>query len=1731
MEILPDTSASGGSYIVTPQGSGDNGSITLTFCVSSAGNYFIWGRSIAPSGTEDSFILQVDAQPDITWDIFQGGSSTEWKWDMASSRGSGSVGFPDFDPYVVYLDQGIHNITVKRRDPGTKLDKLIITKNPLFLPIGKEEVSGYPSDFSGISRVFLQLGTVAGDISVIARMEELPGQEVNFQIQSIGGSAYRMEYVSGNNQSGGAGNPLALPFEVRTLDQFGNVVSNFPVNFIATQGNGGFVQAQPVQTDNNGVASATLILATDLPENRVEARGSGLIGSPVEFIATASSGFPTKIEYVSGNNQNGGVAQITPLPLVVKVLDNENNPISGYTVSFENRSALGGSLSDINVQSDLNGEAKVFFTFATTMGEYQVAAIGVNLVNSPILFSLNAGPGLAYQLTKISGDSTVGISSRALINPFVVQVQDQYGNAKSGESVTFVVIEGDGNFGNNNSQVVVNTDLSGNASVTLTLGPLTGNYNNKVRAIKTGLQGSPVEFIVSALPPTASHLVLYDGDGQLGVINNTLPAPLRVRVSNAVDEPAVNHPVVFHVISGGGIFMGSMDTVQTIATNSQGIAEVPFKCGPSAGENVNVINVTSKVGSTPLIGSPVLFNVSARYLSVKITEVRGNNQMDLINSLLPVPLEVLVVDDQDNPVVGQLVEFHLQGGGGKLDGGNDTLVVKNTGPTGKTSVQLTLGNEPGLNNNIVQVFADDGFQSLQGSPLTFQATATKTNAVNLVKLGGDSQSGTVGKTLNVPIKVKVTDNFDQPVAGQDIVFRISAGAGMLQSGQNDTLLTIISAADGVAQVNWILGTKVGQQNNQLQVSADNGAGVLTGSPLLFSASAQADITDPGNSEISASSPVIANGQDKSTVTVKLFDKYYNPITGNAVELSSGQNVFFQQPVSVTDDSGKTVGYITSIRSGVKTVYARNSNDNVLLNNFAQIEFTPSQASYVIVTAGSDQYRNVGTALLNPFVVTVTDDFNNPIANYPVTYKSETGNGIIIEPQPVFTDSFGMAFSNYILSDTPGDNLIKANAGALTGSPAYFTAVGQENPAHRILYRAGNSQIGIAGQKLADNLSVWVFDAVDNPVKNVEVLFEVSFGGGEILDYQPVNTNAFGVARTSVRLGTKVGTDLITAASDGLIDSPFTFVANIIPDQPSKLEIAQGDNQNVSLQSQSQPMTVIVMDQYGNPFPNAQVRFEVLSGAVTMVTSQPARSNSQGNASSSILTQTTSGTVVVKASLVSSPSVFGLFNINIQPATPENLLFYGSDPMIVTFGQMSAQPLQALVTDRFNNPVPNVKVNFNVSSGDASIFGEIAKYTDTDGHAICYILVGNGAAPIEVFATSLIDPEKWLIYHLIPVSNNIPAMTDIPNLLIWEMESIQFPIFASDPDGDSLGLSIYRKPEGVEINKLDNSSWQFDWTPDYNQSGVYPLVFTVFDVYGGAIRDTVTIEVLNLNRKPVITHYYPPGDTSLVPGQEITFNVEVFDYDGESLSILWYKNSVVVSDVFYFNYKTDLDFTGLDNIIAYIFDQQDTVKLEWVITVSTEVEMADLRAVVNEQNNGIVIHWQTTKEANNLGFEVWRSVRKENFYRPMNSTLVSPNDYGEYSFIDDSVQAGIRYYYKVVDHNVFGAKTQHGPVQVLINLPAFYQLEQNYPNPFMANLGLQNTTIKFQLPKKEWVLIRIFNVLGQQVRTLAGKQYLPGYHNIQWNGRDNSGRLVTSGIYYYQFSTENFKAIKRLVLIR
>jgi hypothetical protein len=100
------------------------------------------------------------------------------------------------------------------------------------------------------------------------------------------------------------------------------------------------------------------------------------------------------------------------------------------------------------------------------------------------------------------------------------------------------------------------------------------------------------------------------------------------------------------------------------------------------------------------------------------------------------------------------------------------------------------------------------------------------------------------------------------------------------------------------------------------------------------------------------------------------------------------------------------------------------------------------------------------------------------------------------------------------------------------------------------------------------------------------------------------------------------------------------------------------------------------------------------------------------------------------------------------------------------------------------------------------------------------------------------------------------------------------------------------------------------------------------------------------------------------------------------------------------------------------------------------------------------------------------------------------------------------------------------------VPTVFALRQNYPNPFNPT-----TQIKYDLPMQATVSLKIYNILGQEVVTLASGVMSPGYYAATWLGRNNFGAQVSSGVYFYSIEatpvdgSNTFRSIKKMLLLK
>jgi hypothetical protein len=120
-----------------------------------------------------------------------------------------------------------------------------------------------------------------------------------------------------------------------------------------------------------------------------------------------------------------------------------------------------------------------------------------------------------------------------------------------------------------------------------------------------------------------------------------------------------------------------------------------------------------------------------------------------------------------------------------------------------------------------------------------------------------------------------------------------------------------------------------------------------------------------------------------------------------------------------------------------------------------------------------------------------------------------------------------------------------------------------------------------------------------------------------------------------------------------------------------------------------------------------------------------------------------------------------------------------------------------------------------------------------------------------------------------------------------------------------------------------------------------------------------------------------------------------------------------------------------------------------------------------------------------------------------------------------------------DGHLYVASAPQGPTSVGNDdnqtqnvIPSTFEVSQNYPNPFNPS-----TTIKYGLPENSIVTIKIFNILGQEVKTLVNTEKNAGTYSVTWNGDNNFGQKVTSGTYIYRVVAGNFVQTKKMVLLK
>jgi len=536
------------------------------------------------------------------------------------------------------------------------------------------------------------------------------------------------------------------------------------------------------------------------------------------------------------------------------------------------------------------------------------------------------------------------------------------------------------------------------------------------------------------------------------------------------------------------------------------------------------------------------------------------------------------------------------------------------------------------------------------------------------------------------------------------------------------------------------------------------------------------------------------------------------------------------------------------------------------------------------------------------------------------------------------------------------------------------------------------------------------------------------------------------------------------------------------------------------------------------------------------------SEASGHVSATLALGQTAGTVKVEAT---SPFLLGspvAFTVYVKPmpvaAGIQKLEKYSGDNQKGAVSSPFVDPLRIVAIDAYDNPKPNIPVNFFITSGEGdkiSLLDSPSVMSDSNGVASVRVFAGpnTGPAAVRVFGAG-----STVEFNLETVINPNSPELDIPTDLyqeVWENSMLTFSLSAEDDDiHDNLIFQAFQVgyldlPEGAVLDTVGQggNTAVFEWIPDYDQQGMYSIVLRVIDGKGGFDADTMTVKVKNVNRRPEIVATIPSGDTTVVGGQEIKFWVSAQDKDGDPLTYTWKVDYQIVGGDYPVYYHTiNKSFTGNQIVDVFVNDGISPTSFRWILDVLTSVEFSEFAARFDESHQCIKIRWFTSQEMDNVGFDLYRSPTYEGEYVKINEELIPSQGGGEYSFIDKTVEVGHTYYYKLVDIDIRGNQREHGPIMVEVPLPQKFVLTQNYPNPFNPV-----TTLRYHVPKRSKVTLTIYNMLGQRVVALVDEEKDPGYYVLEWDGRDEMGRDVSTGIYIYRLWSPQQTITRRMVKIK
>jgi len=305
--------------------------------------------------------------------------------------------------------------------------------------------------------------------------------------------------------------------------------------------------------------------------------------------------------------------------------------------------------------------------------------------------------------------------------------------------------------------------------------------------------------------------------------------------------------------------------------------------------------------------------------------------------------------------------------------------------------------------------------------------------------------------------------------------------------------------------------------------------------------------------------------------------------------------------------------------------------------------------------------------------------------------------------------------------------------------------------------------------------------------------------------------------------------------------------------------------------------------------------------------------------------------------------------------------------------------------------------------------------------------------------------------------------------------------------------------------------------------------------------------VRVNDDPNTTAYQWFGTMSVAPNGRIDVVwLDTRDNPGTYMSALYYSNSKDggltwslnerLSDYFdphvgwpQQNKMGDYYDMVSNNNGAYLawaatFNGEQDVYYSYIRDVGTvPVELISFSSFISE--NIVSLNWTTATELNNHGFEVERSLNNKSWttigFREGKGTTSEPQQYSYSDQLSDIAVSKLYYRLKQID---FSGSYEYSNVVEVEILPKTFSLNQNFPNPFNPS-----THIQYEISSRQFVSLKVFDVLGKEVATLVNEEKPAGTYKIEFNAELNVN--PASGVFFYQLKVGDYVATKKMVLMK